>query len=319
MTEYTDNHLLGAELDHDEQCVDQARQLISSGFMEEEFACYGTAYMENGEIKYYISTTSYSMKQFINSCMKQNIYPSVPQYFVKRNNVTPGNRDYMRQMFKKDAALKLQSQYPPVYFEALAKAGAYSNDNAAMDLLFTLKNEIESSFDHVALELFGEIVNEALMARHLTEDSYRYWMSWLEKERQKMADEIREWNHYQRSYTGYAVQENDRIRYRKDGMEAMTVERRNKDIAQGKLVTPILRKQYFASSDTELLGSAKTFLSLMEQYLNSGLFAIAKEIRSIPPVVPKEEYLNWLKQIESTGAQNAVESFKYYGYLWGVL
>ena len=36
MTDYTEKHLLGADMDHDEQCVDQARQLISSGFMEEE-------------------------------------------------------------------------------------------------------------------------------------------------------------------------------------------------------------------------------------------------------------------------------------------
>lgn len=319
MTDYTDNHLLGADLDHDEQCVDQARQLISSGFMEEEFACYGSAYIEHGEIQYYISSSSQSMKQFVNNRIKKNIYPSIPKYFVKRSNVTPGNKNYMRQMFKKEVAVKMKSQYAPIYFKLLEAAGKYDNDNAAMDILFSIKADLESSFDSVALELFAEIVNDALMARHLTEEGYRYWIHWIEKERQKMADEVQEWNHYQRSYSGYAVQENGKIRYRKDGMEAMTLERRNKDIAQGKLVTPILRKQYFASSDTELLGSAKTFLSLMEQYLNNGLFAIAKEIRSIPPVVPKEEYLNWLEQIESTGDQSAIESFKYYGYLWGVL
>ena len=313
MADYTDNHLLSADLDHDEQCVDQARQLISSGFMEEEFACYGCAYIEKGEVKYYISSTSYSMKQFVNNSLKQNIYPSIPKYFVKRSNVPPGSRDYMRQMFKKEVAIKLKNQYPPVYFEALASAGTYQNDNAAMDLLFAIKNEIESSFDNVAVELFAEIVNDALTARHLTEDGYRYWLGWIEKERQKMADEIQEWNYYQRTYAGYAVIENEKIRYRKDGMESMTIERRNSDIAQGKLVTPILRKQYFASSDTELLGSAKLFQSLMAQYLNNGLFEITKQIHEIQPVVPKDEYWNWLKQIEDSGAQSAVESFKYYG------
>lgn len=319
MADYTEKHLLGADMDHDEQCVDQARQLISSGFMEEEFACYGCAYMENEEIKYYISSTSYSMQQFVNNCLKNNIYPSIPKYFVKRSNVTPGNRDHMRQMFKKEVAIKLRSQYPKVYFEALASVSAYQNDNAAMDLLFSIKADIESSFDAVALELFAEIVKEALLAQHLTEDGYQYWVNWIEKERQKMADEIQEWNYYQRTYAGYAVIENGKMRYRKDGMEFMTIERRNKDIAQGKTVTPILRKQYFASSDTALLGSAKSFQALMAQYLNNGLFRITDTIRNLQPVLPKDVYLNWLERVKAADAPNAIESFQYYGYLWGVL
>ena len=134
-----------------------------------------------------------------------------------------------------------------------------------------------------------------------------------------MADEIQEWNYYQRTYAGYAVIENGKMRYRKDGMEFMAIERRNKDIAQGKTVTPILRKQYFASSDTELLGSAKSFLSLMEQYLNNGLFKITDTIRNLQPVLPKEMYLNWLERVKAADAPNAIESFQYYGYLWGVL
>lgn len=314
-----EKHLLSEDVDHDEQCVQQAKQLLNSGFMEEEFACYGSTYIEQGEIKYYISTTSYSLKQFVNGCLARNIYPSIPKYFVKRTNVTPGSRDMVRQTFKKEAALKLKNDYPQVYFAALAKCGEYKNDNAAMDLLFTLRDAIESTFDKTLLELFAEIVNDCLLSRHLTKSSYDYWLGWLEKEQQKIAEEILDWNYHERTYSGYGVIEQGKMRYRKDGMEMMTLERRNHDIAAGKSVTPILRKQYFAPSDSELLKTVPEFKLEMEKYLNPGLLEIEQEIKKLSPVVPIEEYQKWLDLLTETGAQSAIESFKYYGYLWGCI
>lgn len=314
-----EKHLLSEDIDHDEQCVQQAKQLINSGFMEEEFACYGSAYIEHGEIKYYISTTSYSLKQFVNGCLARNIYPSIPKYFVKRTNVTPGSRDMIRQTFKKEAALKLKNDYPPIYFEALAKCGEYKNDNAAMDLLFTLRDAIESSFDKTLLDIFSEIVNDCLLSRHLTKSSYDYWLKWQEKEQQKIAEEILDWNYHERTYSGYGVIEQGKMRYRKDGLEMMTLERRNHDIAAGKMVTPILRKQYFAPSDSELLKTVPAFKLEMEKYLNAGLLEIEQEIKKLPPVVPVDEYQKWLDLLTETGAQSAIESFKYYGYLWGCI
>lgn len=317
--DYTNNGTSGLEKDHDEQCVDQARQLISGGFMEEEFACYGSAYSEKGEVYYYVSTTAYSMKQFMHNRIEEKTFPTIAKYFVKRANVTPGSKDMMRQMFKKEVASQLKNQYPKVYFQAMEAMATYQNDNGAMDVLFSVKDDLESTFDGVALDLFTEIIEEALLARHLTKDGYRYWQNWVKKERQKTAEEIQEWNHYQRTYTGYGVIEKDKIRYRKDGMESMTIERRNQDIAKGKPVTPILRKQYFASCDAKLATCAKSFQGLMEGYLNDGLFEIIKEIRAQKAVVPKEEFLQWLHRIEDTASQSAIDSFKYYGYLWGVL
>ncbi len=40
--------------DHDTECAMKAGQLIDLGFMGEEFACYGTAYVEEQRIKYFV-------------------------------------------------------------------------------------------------------------------------------------------------------------------------------------------------------------------------------------------------------------------------
>ena len=314
-----EHDMLTQDLDHDAIAAAQSRELLDSGFMEEEFACYGTAYIENGKIKYYISSTERSMNKFVANSIMHNIYPTPAKYYVTRRNVMAGMKDEMRQKFKWQTAYNLKQEYPHIYFEAMEQLSGYPMDDKAMPILSALKEEVENSFDRDALEIFRGLALEALTMKHLTKEGYAYWMNWLDDEYRKMEEDILEYNYYRRSYSGFGYESNGKILYKGNAFETKTIEHRNKAITEGKLVTPILRKNYFAGTYGELDQGRDDFKVLLQSYYNVGFMEIVRTLHELPSVVPKQEYLNWYQKIEETKKEKAIESFKYHGHLWHVL
>ena len=258
-----EHDLLTQDLDHDAIAAVQSKELLRAGFMEEEFACYGTAFVENGEIKYYISSTERSMNRFVARCIMRNIYPTPPKYYVMRCNVSAGLRDDIRQQFKLDTAYALKRNYTLLYFQAMEKLSSYPVDNEAMPILQEMKDEIENTFDKIALEIFRGVVLEALTMKHLTQEGYSYWQTWIDDEYRKMEEDILEYNYYKRTYSGFAYKQNDQIHFVRNAFETKTIERRNTLIAEGKLVTPILRKDYYAATYGELDYGRDDFRNIM--------------------------------------------------------
>ena len=222
----TEHDLLSQDLDHDAIAAAQSKELLRAGFMEEEFACYGTAFVENGEIKYYISSTERSMNRFVARCIMRNIYPTPPKYYVMRCNVSAGLRDDIRQQFKLDTAYALKRDYTLLYFQAMEELSSYPVDNEAMPILQEIKDEIENTFDKIALEIFRGVVLEALTMKHLTQEGYSYWQTWIDDEYRKMEEDILEYNYYKRTYSGFAYKQNDRIQFVRNAFEMKTIERR---------------------------------------------------------------------------------------------
>lgn len=314
-----EHDMLTQDLDHDAIAAAQSRELLDSGFMEEEFACYGTAYIENGKIKYYISSTERSMNKFVANSIMRNVYPTPARYFVTRCNVMAGMRNEIRQKFKWQTAYNLQQAYPKVYFSAMEQLSSYPADNKAMSILSSVKDFVENSFDRNAMEIFRELVLEALTMKHLTKEGYAYWMSWLDNEYRKMEEDILEYNYYKRSYSGFGYENNGKLLYKSNAFETKTIEHRNKAITEGKLVTPILRKTYYAGTYGDLDSGRDNFKKLLCQYYNPAFMDIVRELYNLPAIVPKQEYLEWYQKIEATGKEKALESFQYHGHLWHIL
>lgn len=316
--EPAEHDLLSADLDHDAIAAAQSKELLSAGFMEEEFACYGTAFVENGKIKYYISTTERSMNRFVARSMMKNIYPTPPKYYVMRCNVSAGLKDDIRQQFKLDTAYALKEDYSPLYFQAMEVLSAYPVDNAAMPILEIMSKEIENTFDKIALEIFRGVVLEALTMKHLTQEGYSYWQNWLDNEYRKMEEDIQEYNYYKRTYSGFAYLQNERIYFIRNAFETKTIERRIALITEGKIVSPILRKDYYASTYGELDQGRENFSLIMKDYFNEGFFEYIKEMYALPSVVPKEAFQQWQKRLAEVGSKKENDSLRYHENLWNI-
>ncbi len=316
--ESAEHDFLSQDLDHDAIAAAQSKELLSAGFMEEEFACYGTAFVEDGKIKYYISTTERSMNRFVAMCILQNIYPTPPKYYVMRCNVSAGMRDHIRQQFKLDTAQMLRKNYSPLYFEAMDELSSYPVDNLAMPILQEMKHEIENTFDKVALEIFRGMVLEAVTMKHLDREGYEYWQNWLANEYRKMEEDLFEYNYYKRTYSGFAYKMNNRIHFIRNAFETKTIERRNALIAEGKVVSPILRKDYYAGTYGDLDEGRENFKHIMHDYFNEAFFDYVEALRQLPSAVLDECYHQWMQRLQHEGKKNDVECLRYHGYLWNV-
>ena len=314
----TEHDLISADLDHDAIAAAQSKELLSAGFMEEEFACYGTAFIEEDKIKYYISTTERSMNRFVTRCIMRNIYPTPPKYYVMRCNVSAGLKNDIRQQFKLDTAYALKADYSPMYFEAMKELSAYPTDNEAMPILMEMSREIENTFDKIALEMFRGLVIEAVTMKHLTKEGYNYWQNWLEDEYRKMEDDIHEYNYYKRTYSGFAYLQNDSIRFIKNAFETKTIERRTALIAEGKMVTPIFKKDYYGATYGELDSARDAFTGVMHNYFNEGFFYYLKCLHNLQSVVPIAHYQQWEQRLDAYGTKKEKDGLKYHGYLWHV-
>lgn len=315
----TEHDLLSQDLDHDAIAAAQSKELLRAGFMEEEFACYGTAFVENGEIKYYISSTERSMNRFVARCIMRNIYPTPPKYYVMRCNVSAGLRDDIRQQFKLDTAYALKRDYTLLYFQAMEELSSYPVDNEAMPILQEIKDEIENTFDKIALEIFRGVVLEALTMKHLTQEGYSYWQTWIDDEYRKMEEDILEYNYYKRTYSGFAYKQNDRIQFVRNAFEMKTIERRNTLIAEGKVVSPILHKDYYAGTYGDLDEGREDFKKIMNDYFNKAFFDYVEALRQLPSAVSDKCYYQWMQRLQHDGKKNDIESLRYHGYLWNVV
>lgn len=313
-----EHDLLSADLDHDAIAAAQSKELLRAGFMEEEFACYGTAFVERGKIKYYISTTEKSMNRFMTECIMRNIYPTPPKYYVMRCNVSVGLRDEIRQKFKLDTAYSLSKDYSPLYFDAMKELLTYPSDNQAMLILKEISRELENTFDKIALEIFRGLIFEALMRKHLTLEGYNYWQNWLENEYRKMEEDIQEYNYYKRTYSGFAYLQNGKIHFVRNAFETKNIERRTALIIEGKITTPILRKEYYASVYGDLDHARVDFTNIMEEYFNQGFFQYIERLYALPSVVSKEQYIKWVNCLQENGTKSEKSSLRYYGKLWNV-
>lgn len=305
-------------LDHDALCAAQATSLIEEGFMDEEFTCYGTVFIKDNKPRYYVCSTETSINRTFNECILSNIYPSPPKYFVLRVSVPAGMRESIRQKFKYRTAQSLKSSYPPSYFQALQELAQISPDSQAMPLFNNLKKQLENRFDTTALAIFKELLQQALISKHLTVENYHYWLLWLNDEYHKTEDDWCAPSYYHRTYSGYGTIMADEIVYSQNAFETVITERRNKEITAGKLVTPIIRQCYSAASFAELKQTHQMFNDLLKHYLNNSFAEIIKQLADLPSAIPPECFNYWFEQVKETKSQAAIDSLKYYGHIWNI-
>lgn len=305
-------------MDHDALCAAQSRSLIAEGFMDEEFTCYGTVFIKDGKARYYVSSTETSVNKVFTECILNNIYPAPPKYFVMRSSVPAGMGEEIRQKFKYTTAQNLKKDYPACYFQAMQTLAEVPADNQAMTLLYEVRAQLENQFDDTALEIFKGLIQQALLAKHLTKENYQYWMLWLTDEYHKMEDDWFETNYYHRMYSGYGTVLADKTVYNQNAFETVVAEQRNKEIAAGKLVTPIIRKHYYTASFEELKKTKDEFAVLMKSYLNDSFSDILKELYQLESIIPEETFLQWFHEVQNTQSKPAIDSLKYYGHIWNI-
>jgi hypothetical protein len=304
---------------HDELCTLQAEELLNLGFLEHELACYGTAYQEKGEIKFYTTKKEETILELIKSLTVKRIYPTPTQYFVKRCLFLSDQEEMANQSFRLEVIRKLYTQFPAIYFDAINSLTSDPPTNYAFPILKEVSEQLNSCFDLNLLQLFGGLLDMAYQARTLTKEGYMLLGSWLKHEYEKTSEDGVASNNYEKTYACFAyLADNGRVSYYDNAFPYMVVEHRAKMVAEGITVSPIFIKQYHAGSFLELRKTKIFFKSDMEKYLNKMFMKLVCMLNDLSSGIDETLFNVLLDKLKREGTGESVRAFIYYGNLWNL-
>ena len=211
---------------HDAVCAEYYSTLLMMGAYDEEFAFFGTAYMEEGERKCFISDNRAKIYKFIRECRTKEIYPTAVENIVKRVRVNAGEKDKVNQELKLEYAKEMGNRYSHEYLEKLQAVALCPINNKAAILIRQVRESLEGCFDEDALQLFEGAVEYAYDGKILTYAEYEINKAWLKLERDFLAERTRPASHFKRKVTGFAYEKNGKIKYYSNAVEARTMEKR---------------------------------------------------------------------------------------------
>ena len=102
---------------HDKVCAEYYSTLLMMGAYDDEFAFFGTAYMEEGERKCFVSDNRAKVYEFVRECRTKEIYPTAVENIIKRLRIHAGEKDKVTQELKLEYAKELAKRYPREYLE----------------------------------------------------------------------------------------------------------------------------------------------------------------------------------------------------------
>ena len=305
-------------VDHDTLIMIQAHQLMNVGYLEYEAAEYGTAYLQEGEIYYYICDKEETMNKFLEKCLDTGVFTTPVKYFYKRFDLLEETVDEIEKRYRLEVARVLQDNYSGLFFEAISDLIAKPIENEAFQILLEITEQLDSCFDVQQLGLFKDLLEMLLRGRHINRESYEILKNWLAKEYSKFIDEIMV-GKYKKQYSGFAYQNTDgKVKYYQDACSYMTKEKQIEYISQGYIVTPILLKNYYQISAQELNTTKACFEHSIKIYLDDSYVRLMQLLKKLPPSVDPVKYFRYQKELEDSGKKLAINAFRYYGALWNV-
>ena len=303
-------------MDHDQVCMVQANQLLLMGCLEYETAAYGSAYLQDGLVHYYLSSREESMKKFRNQACFEGIYHTPIKYFCKRYDLLEESEEEINQRFRKEAALKLEALYPKMLLEAAAELNQPISANNGFPILQAMTKVLENSFDLNQLGLFANLLEMLLQGRQINREAYLIMQQWLNAEYEKNAVETIKYGVYKRQYAGFAYEKPDGSRqYFIDALPYLAEEKQTLYLSQGYIVTPILTITYSADAFANPVESRAVFKEELSRYLDDNYLALMRLFRRLPPSIDRDRYQQLAEQIADSCPKAAVDAFRHYGYL----
>ena len=120
--------------DHDKQCCEYYATLLAMGAYDEEFALFGTVYLEDGRRKCYISTSRAKAHRFFTICKERQIYPTVIETKIRRLRVHSGEKTQVEQRLKLEFAKELSQKYSSAFLQGLQEQAICPVHNKAADI-----------------------------------------------------------------------------------------------------------------------------------------------------------------------------------------
>ena len=118
-------------ISRDEMCAQRIGQIAEMGCMEEEIVVYGCCYLEDGKVKYRVSSDKDEIYQFLLNASDTGVFPTPVHELTVRQIIPTDGRDEVLYQVKR----KLQMLYPAEYFALIKPFAEQDANNAVWSML----------------------------------------------------------------------------------------------------------------------------------------------------------------------------------------
>lgn len=299
-------------------CAAAVGRMAALGRFDKELTVYGCAYMEDGSVRYRLSTNALQIHRFAAHAASAGIYPTSVRSFSKRTPVPAGMEEHLLYESKLELARELQKNYPRIYFETLTALGEAPANNASVPLLRELAQAIEGHYDDAELQLFAQLLEHCFQGKLIDRYGHYRFNDWLSKVRRQMEDDPVPGAQLKRTLYGFSYKEDDRIRTSYDAVEATVCAEREAQHLQGKICGPIIHRTYWLENFGEMAAARRDFKALLLEKEGEAMFAFIERIAELPSAVDEKIFADTLRELEAQGAELAAVDFRRYGRLWNV-
>lgn len=303
----------------DVQCSQDVAKMAELRRFDGEHILYGCAYLEEGKVKYRVSSRDKEIYEYVEKSAANGIYPTPVMSLLQRCPTPSGREEDIKQKVKLQLAKDMKKRYDKSFFLALEPFTKVSASNDAFDLLLEIRDQLEGLFDEGKLQIFEGLVQMAFEAKVLSENSYEQMRAWLKKIRVQMEDDVVIKNAFERTLYGIGYEKNGELAYSFDAQKT-TISAQKATLEQNKvLCSPIFAKTYWFAGFDEFKELKAHYLTELKEIMDPAYFELLKTIKAFPSVIDQKAFEEKLEEVKASCQPEAVVAFATYGYRWNAL
>lgn len=166
-------------ISRDEICAQRIGQIAEMGCMEEEIIVFGCCYLEDGKVKYRVSSDKDEIYRFLLKASDDKLFPTPVQELTVRQIIPTDGKDEVLYQVKRKLAQKLKMLYPAEYFAQMRPFVEQEAGNAAWPLLEQLREDMEGLFEADELHFYEMLCGSAARKNcWTTNTSSRHGIGW---------------------------------------------------------------------------------------------------------------------------------------------
>jgi len=305
-------------ISRDAICANRIGFIAELGGMEEELVVYGCCYLEDGKVKYRVSSNKEELYRFLVYETDKPLYPTPIHSLTERCIIASGEEEAVRNQLKRKLARNLQQQYPAEFFERFQPFVAQAASEQAWPLLQELREQIEGHFDADELQLYEMLLKQSVQRKLLSTEKEACAYQWLGRNRSQMEADTVVKERFERTFYGFVYDDEEKSCCTEASMDLDKIVDRKIHLEQhGIYTSPILTKTFWFAENRELPGLKGRFKKWLQSLTDIFLQKWLQELPKLSAAVDRAAYQEMVQK-KADLPEESQRVLQWYGKLWNV-
>ncbi len=298
--------------------AEEVAQLMELKYFDEQFLYYGTAYAEEGRVKYRLNRNGMAIYDFLISSARRNVYPIGVETYVQLIRVPSGKEEILAAEVRENFVEKLKATYPKEIFQALNRLGHVPPTDQAKGMLQQWQEELELCYDPDEIQLYAEVVQEAFVRKLLCAESLEQLQRWAGRRQEQIrSNEHPIWRE-KRCIYGFLYRQNGNFLPYSNAEKQVALERRYTLQCKGVFCTPIFAKEYWIDTkpDQSMLLWRKQFEEEMRSRMTGTYLDRLQMLRDLETPVSSAYFRAQMGKIDVARYPSTLPVIRFYANQW---